>query len=142
MLGAALLFSFSNQLRKFAAEHTPERPHIALLITGQFLIAIYGGYFGAGMGVLSIVVFVIAAGLGVQNSAGLRMWCATGINSLAVINFLLRGLVDWRTAVPMLIATLIGGSLGAQVFKRLNPEIARRTVLIYAWITGIWLLVR
>ena len=102
MLGAALVFSFSNQLRKFAAEHTPEHPHTAMLIAGQFAIAIYGGYFGAGMGVLSIVVFAIAAGLGVQNSAGLRMWCATGVNTLAVLNFVVRGLVDWRTAIPML----------------------------------------
>jgi len=142
MLAAAVVFTFSNQLRKFAAEHTPEHPHSVLLITGQFLIAIYGGYFGAGMGVLSIVVFGIAAGLDVQSSAGLRMWCATAINILALMNFLPRGLIDWRTAIPMLIATVIGGSIGAQVFKRLDPEIARRIVLLYAWITGIWLLVR
>ena len=142
MLGAAVVFTFSNQLRKFAAEHTPEHPHTAMLIAGQFLIAIYGGYFGAGMGVLSIVVFGIAAGLGVQNSAGLRMWCATGANTLAVLNFILRGLIDWRTAIPMLIATIIGGTIGAHGFKRLDPEVARRAVLIYAWITGVWLLIR
>ena len=142
MLGAALVFSFTNQLRKYAAEHTPERPHIALLIAGQFLIAIYGGYFGAGMGVLSIVVFAISAGLGVQQSAGLRMWCATGVNALAVVNFIARGLVDWRTAIPMLIAAVIGGFLGASAFKKLNPETARRAVLVYAWTMGLWLLAR
>jgi uncharacterized membrane protein YfcA len=142
MLGAALVFTFSNQLRKYAAKHTPERPHTGLLIAGQFAVAIYGGYFGAGMGVLTIVVFTIAAGLGVQQSAGLRMWCATGVNALAVLNFVLRGLVNWRTGMPMLVAAIVGGTLGAHTFRRLDPEIARRLVLVYAWIMTLWLLIR
>ena len=106
------------------------------------LAAIYGGYFGAGMGVLMIGLFLIAAHIGVQESAGLRMWCATGVNTLAVAAFVVKGIVVWRLAIPMLICTLIGGYWGAHAVQRLTPETARRAVLVFAWIMSLWLLVR
>ncbi len=105
-------------------------------------ISIYGGYFGAGMGVLMIVLFLIAAQLGVQESAGLRMWCATGANTLAVAAFILKGIIVWRVAIPMLVCTLIGGYWGAHAVRRLSADAVRRTVLVFAWTMSLWLLVR
>jgi uncharacterized membrane protein YfcA len=142
MIGASLVFSFSNQLRGFASSHTSGRVHTGLLYAGTLAIAIYGGYFGAGMGVLMIVLFLIAAHIGVQESAGLRMWCATGVNTLAVAAFVVKGIVVWRVAIPMLICTLIGGYWGAHAVRRLTAETARRTVLVFAWTMSLWLLVR
>ena len=141
MIGASLVFSFSNQLRSFAGTHT-SRSHTGLLYAGTLAISIYGGYFGAGMGVLMIVLFLIAAHIGVQESAGLRMWCATGVNTLAVAAFIAKGIVAWRVAIPMLICTLIGGYWGAHAVQRLTAETARRTVLVFAWTMSLWLLVR
>jgi uncharacterized protein len=142
MLGAALVFSLSGPIRKFAEAHTSARRHRALLALGQFFIAIYGGYFGAGMGVLMIVLFLVTANLDVQASAGLRLWSATAVNLLAVGIFAWRGIVEWRVGLPMLLAAVVGGYLGAHAVQRLSVTVARRTVLVYAWATGIWLLVR
>ena len=143
MIGASLVFSFSNQLRSFASTHTSDTAvHTGLLYAGTLAISIYGGYFGAGMGVLMIVLFLIAANIGVQESAGLRMWCATGVNTLAVAAFIVKGIVVWRVAIPMLICTLIGGYWGAHAVQRLTAETARRTVLVFAWTMSLWLLVR
>jgi hypothetical protein len=142
MIGASLVFSLSNQLRNFASTHTSERSHTGLLYAGTLAISIYGGYFGAGMGVLMIVLFLIAANIGVQQSAGLRMWCATGVNTLAVAAFIAKGIVAWRVAIPMLVCTLIGGYWGAHAVQRLTAETARRAVLIFAWTMSLWLLVR
>ncbi len=142
MIGASLVFTFSNRLRSFAGAHSSGRVHSGLLYAGTVAISIYGGYFGAGMGVLMIVLFLIAAHIGVQESAGLRMWCATGVNTLAVATFILRGIVVWRVAIPMLICTLIGGYWGAHAVRRLTAETARRTVLVFAWTMSLWLLVR
>jgi uncharacterized membrane protein YfcA len=143
MIGAALVFTFSNQLRRFATTHT-SGPHQngPLLYAGTLAIAIYGGYFGAGMGVLMIVLFLIAAHIGVQESAGLRMWCATGINTLAVATFIAKGIIVWRVAIPMLVCTLIGGYWGAHAVQKLTAETARRAVLVFAWTLSLWLLVR
>jgi uncharacterized protein len=142
MIGAALVFTFSDQLRQFASKHTSGQEHAGLLYTGTLAIAIYGGYFGAGMGVLMIVLFLIAAHIGVQESAGLRMWCATGVNTLAVAAFIAKGIVVWRVAIPMLVCTLIGGYWGAHAVQKLTAETARRAVLVFAWTLSLWLLVR
>jgi len=143
MICAALVFTFSDQLRRFASTHTSGKEQNGpLLYTGTLAISIYGGYFGAGMGVLMIVLFLIAAHIGVQESAGLRMWCATGINTLAVATFIAKGIIVWRVAIPMLICTLIGGYWGAHAVQKLKAETARRTVLIFAWTLSLWLLVR
>ena len=143
MIGAALVFTFSDRLRRFASTHTSgHKQNVPLLYTGTLAISIYGGYFGAGMGVLMIVLFLIAAHIGVQESAGLRMWCATGVNTLAVAAFIAKGIIVWRVAIPMLICTLIGGYWGAHAVKRLTAETARRAVLVFAWTMSIWLLVR
>ncbi len=65
MIGASLVFTFSNQLRSFASELSSDmasdKVNTGLLYSGTLAISIYGGYFGAGMGVLMIVLFLIAA---------------------------------------------------------------------------------
>ena len=142
MICASLVFSFSKQLSSFASTHTSGRNHTGLLYAGTLAISIYGGYFGAGMGVLMIVLFLITANIGVQQSGGLRMWCATGVNTLAVATFIAKGIVVWRVAIPMLVCTLIGGYWGAHAVQRLTAETARRAVLVFAWTMSLWLLVR
>ena len=142
MLAAALVYTFSRQLARWSAEHTQGRVQMGWLVAVQFAISIYGGYFGAGMGVLMIVLFQLAAHLNVQQSSGLRMLCAFFINALAAANFVARGIVDWRVAIPMLLCAIAGGYWGAHAVQKLSAEVARRTVLIYAWATGVYLLVR
>lgn len=142
MIGASLVFSFSNQLRSYAGRHSSDKANAGLLYAGTLAISIYGGYFGAGMGVLMIVLFLIAANIGVQQSAGLRMWCATGVNTLAVTAFIVKGIIVWRVAIPMLICTLLGGYWGAHAVQRLTAETARRAVLVFAWTMSLYLLLR
>jgi uncharacterized membrane protein YfcA len=142
MIGASLVFTLSNRLRSLASRHSSDKANHGLLYAGTLAISIYGGYFGAGMGVLMIVLFLITVNIGVQQSAGLRMWCATGVNTLAVAAFIANGIVVWRMAIPMLVCTLIGGYWGAHAVQRLTAETARRTVLVFAWTMSLWLLVR
>ena len=142
MLAAAAVYTFSKQLARFSARHTGGRTHLGMLLTAQFAISVYGGYFGAGMGVVMIVLFQLAAHLDVQQSAGLRLLCAFAINVLAVSNFILRGIVDWRVALPMLACAVAGGYFGAHAVQRLSVEVARRAVLVFAWVTGILMLAR
>ena len=143
MIGASLVFSFSNQLSTLRQQAVLRgEANAGLLYAGTLAISIYGGYFGAGMGVLMIVLFLIAANIGVQQSAGLRMWCATGVNTLAVATFIVKGIIVWCVAIPMLICTLVGGYWGAHAVQRLTAETARRVVLVFAWTMSIWLLVR
>lgn len=142
MLSAALVFTFSDRIAKAAASHISQTTRWGPLIAGQFLISVYGGYFGAGMGVLMIVLFMLTANMDVQQSAALRFYCTLGINGLAVAIFALRGVVVWKLSIPMAIAAVAGGYWGARLVKRMSVFTVRRAVLAYAWAISIWLLLR
>jgi uncharacterized membrane protein YfcA len=142
MLGATLLFSFAGKLRAAATRRAATSTHILPMIAGQFLIAIYGGYFGAGMGVLMLVLYTIATNMNVQEASGLRLLCGTLINTVATVLFAVRGLVVWTLGIPMMLACIAGGYWGAKLVKRMNPEKARWMILVYAWGITAWLFVR
>jgi len=142
MLSAAVLFTFAGPIQRLAAAHTASHTLWIPLVAGQYLIAVYGGYFGAGMGVPMIVLFLIARGFDVQQSAALRFYCSFGINGCAVTIFALRGIVDWKLSIPMAIAAVAGGYWGAHAVKRMTVVAARRAVMLYAWATTLWLFLR
>jgi uncharacterized protein len=142
MLAAALIFTFSKSLRRMAESHAGRTTNLPALATGQFLIAIYGGYFGAGMGVLILVLYTVAANMDVHQASGLRILCGSLTNTVATVIFIVRGIIDWRMAIPMTLVCILGGYFGAQLVKRLDPERARGAILAYAWTVTIWLLVR
>lgn len=139
LLIAAVVFTAAPRLHALAVRSAGRKSAVALL-AGQLIIGIYGGYFGAGMGVLMIALFLIASNMGVQGANGIRLICATAINVLAVILFAWRGALDWKLGLPMLAAGIVGGYLGARVVRRLDEKTARRSILVYAWaLTGYFL---
>jgi uncharacterized membrane protein YfcA len=142
MLGAAAVFTFSGEIARAARRHSAGRTQWLPLLAGHFLISVYGGYFGAGMGVLMIILVLLAAHLDVQQSAALRFYCTLGINTLAVAIFAVRGVIVWQLSLPMALATIAGGYWGARLVRRLSVAAARRAVLAYAWAISVWLLVR
>jgi uncharacterized membrane protein YfcA len=142
MLAATLIFTFSGWLRRAATEHAAGTMHLAPLLAGQFIVAIYGGYFGAGMGVLTLVLYTVAAKMDVHEASGLRILCGTLTNTVAIILFALRGIIVWRLGLPMMLACIAGGYWGAKLVKRLEAEKARKTILVYAWAITVWLFLR
>jgi uncharacterized membrane protein YfcA len=137
LLGATAVFTAAPKLRELAsrAGHSDSLP---ALLFGQLLISAYGGYFGAGMGVLMIALYLVASGLDIQTAAGLRMICSCAINTLSVIVFALKGAIDYHAGIPMFIASVVGGYVGALLVKRLDAKLARRSIMLYAWALTAW----
>jgi len=142
MLAAALIFTFSKKLRRMAESRAAHGTDLTTLVSGQFLIAIYGGYFGAGMGVLILVLYTVAANMDVHQASGLRILCGSLTNTIATVIFIVRGIIEWREAIPMTLICIVGGYFGAKLVKRMDPEKARGAILAYAWTVTLWLLVR
>lgn len=142
MLGATLIFGLSKRLGSAAAAHSAAATHYAPLLAGQFAIAIYGGYFGAGMGVLMLALYLLAARMEMHEASGLRLLCGTAANTVAMLVFAARGIIAWPVGVPMIFAGVAGGYWGAHLVKRMDQEKARRAILAYAWIITLWLLAR
>jgi uncharacterized protein len=137
LLMAALVFTLAPRLRAGAAKSSASKS-ILLLLAGQFTIGIYGGYFGAGMGVLMIALFLIASSMNIQTANAIRLICGTAINVLAVVIFAWRGALNYRLGIPMLIAGILGGFFGARIVSRLKESTARTAILIYAWALTVW----
>jgi uncharacterized membrane protein YfcA len=141
LLMAALVFTAAPRLRK-AAAGLGGHQSLAVLTGGQFVVAMYGGYFGAGMGVLMMSLYLAASEMDVHTAAGLRTVCAAAINVLAVSIFAWKGALDFKAGIPMLVAGIAGGYSGALVVKRLNAENVRRGILIYAWGLTAWFFIK
>jgi uncharacterized membrane protein YfcA len=141
LLLATVLFTFAPRLRSAAAQSAGHQSIPALLI-GQFAIGLYGGYFGAGMGVLALALYVATAGMKIQDATGLRTVCNTLINVLAVIVFASKGAVAWQIAFPMVISGSVAGYFVARIVHALSETAVRRAILIYAWILTAWFLLR
>jgi hypothetical protein len=137
LLIATGVFTIAPWLRKVASRGQKHQSIVVLLI-GQTIISAYGGYFGAGMGVLMIALYLVVTNLDVHSASGLRMICSCVINTLAVIIFAWRGALVYTAGVPMLIAGVAGGYVGALAVKRLNANHARIAILIYAWALTAW----
>jgi len=95
------------------------------LFGAQALLGIYGGYFGGGAGLIATATYGLLAGIAPREIFAMRTFMLMVANLAALFVFSAFGFVDWRTCVPMLIGSIIGGWLGAHVGKRLNGTIVR-----------------
>ncbi len=95
----------------------------------QFFIAVYGGYFGAGMGILMLAVLSFS-GLPTFNAQNaVKNVLAVAINGVALVPFVIARIVDWRFAVPLAAIALLGGYCGARFFRRVPQRISRALVV-------------
>lgn len=126
LLFATALFTLSPLL----VRNTPQSPrHAPWQLAAQFVVAVYGGYFGAGMGILMLAILAFAGFASVNAANAVKNVLSVAINGVALIPFVIAHLVEWRFAVPMAIIALIGGYAGARVFRRLPPLYARCIII-------------
>ena len=131
LLFATLLFTFAKQINPWL------RSHVRLSQTGllaiQFLIGIYGGYFGAGLGILMLALFGVYGMSDLSAMNGLRTLLAATMNLVAIPTFVLGGIVDWPAAAVMAVAAILGGYAGARVARRMKPEHLRPVIIVLAF---------
>jgi uncharacterized protein len=96
----------------------------------QFLIALYGGYFGAGIGILMLSALALMGLNDIHRMNAVKTLLASAINGMSVVVFLWSGRVNWKFAVPMIVSAIIGGFLGASVARRLDKNLIRYTVVM------------
>jgi uncharacterized membrane protein YfcA len=118
--------------RWFAQGRERLRDHVpAVLWIGQFLISVYGGYFGAGMGILMLAAMAIVLPSSLQHANALKVFFAVLINGSAAIYFLAIGAARLPEAACMAAAALAGGYAGARVAQRMPARRLRVVVIAY-----------
>ena len=105
----------------------------------QLFIATYGGYFGAGMGILMLGSLSIMGMRDIHKMNALKTPLQAVINLTAFVFFALKGLVDWTTALVLCIGAITGGYAGARLAKRVDPKLLNRCVVALGFIVSAWL---
>jgi len=95
----------------------------------QLVIAVYGGFFGGGIGILMLALLTLLGYEEIHVMNGLKTVLATTINGIAVIAFVWAGTVDWPQAGVMIAGSVIGGYGGAVLAQRVSPEFIRYVVM-------------
>ena len=108
----------------------------------QFLTAVYGGYFGAGIGIMMLAVLGLLGLTDIHQMNGLKNFFAVCINVIASIYFMLWGEVRWVAAIVMIVGAIAGGYGGAGLARRLGRRFVRRTVIVIGFIMALSLLFR
>jgi uncharacterized protein len=108
----------------------------------QLVIAIYGGYFGGGIGILMLATLGLMGMENIHEMNAMKTLLTTFINGIALVLFIIKGIVAWPEAIVMIIGAIIGGYGGAYYARRLDPRIVRWFVIGVGVVMTIYFFVR
>jgi hypothetical protein len=135
VLGATLLILIQGLRKRPPAIDAPRvRPeptkrHLAVVMLCQLGVGIYGGYFGAAMGIVMLAFLAIVLPDDIQRRNGLKNFLAVLINGTASIYFLAAGLVDVRAGAVMMGGAITGGLVGGRLARRASAKVVRNIVV-------------
>ena len=151
VLGATALFMAKEPVVRLTASRKPqvESPSDVELtrhwpppsiIAWQFLVSIYGGYFGAGVGILMLAALGFMGLRNIHRMNGLKNWGGLCMNAVAAVMFAFSSLVHWPVALAMAAGAITGGYLGSRTAQRVPQQLVRAAVVAIGLISGVLLL--
>jgi uncharacterized membrane protein YfcA len=99
------------------------------LFVAQFLLGIYGGYFGGAVGLMMLAVWTLFTSLELRSMTPLRVLMVAAANGVAVICFAVSGSIRWRETLIVMVGGIAGGYLGARAGRRLPAPVLRAIIL-------------
>ena len=138
VLFATVVFCWGSFRRKplHAAKIVP----LPVLVAAQFLISVYGGYFGGGIGFLMLAVLTVA-GQQVRMATATKNVLAMAMNASAVTLFAFFGQSDWQAALALSLGGIAGALIGSWLMYRLPEKIMRSFVVLVGFALTVWLFV-
>jgi uncharacterized membrane protein YfcA len=151
VLGATILFLIQRPLmRRFrlgrnteatSSDEEAAAPPWSFLVF-QFGVGVYGGYFGAGIGILMLAVLGLMGFRNIHRMNGLKNWGGLCMNAVAAAMFAFSGIVNWPVALAMAVGGLVGGYGGSRLAQAVGQERVRAAVVVIGLGSFVWLLVR
>lgn len=127
LLAATAMFAFGPQLRAWASGKNAEHaaPSVAKAAIGMLIVAIYGGYFNGGLGILLLALFGLLGQTQLNAMNGMKNLVSALLTAIAVVIYAVGGIVQWQQAIIMMVAATLGGYLGARVARKIPAHILR-----------------
>ena len=149
VLGATVLFMLQDPLRRWSARSAaPGQParrgarNLATIAAFQLGVGLYGGFFGAGIGILMLAALGLLGLTDIHRMNALKNLAAACMNGIAAITFTLAGRIDWPIALLMMVGGVLGGLSGARMAKRLGQATVKRMVIGIGLAISVLLAVR
>jgi uncharacterized membrane protein YfcA len=122
-----------RRLRRQSREPASDRPRSEAwpyVVAFELVVAIYGGYFGAGIGIMTLAALGLVGFTDIHHMVSLRNFAAFCINGIAAAYFVRHGAVIWPDALVMIVGQVAGGYGGARIARRLGRTFMRRAVVV------------
>jgi hypothetical protein len=136
LLGGTLLFAFGNSIRAIAGKtaivddlRKISWQAIVVSSVAELLLSVYGGYFGAGIGFVTLAMLSMLGMRDIHAMGAIRTLLAVAINAAAVITFIVAGAVLWPQCAVMVAGSLVGGWFGARYAQKADPGKMRAVVI-------------
>jgi uncharacterized protein len=146
VLFASLLLAMNSRLAALATRrglgarqegHLPPLLHLSIFGAG-----VYGGYFGAGLGIITLAAMSIFAPDDMQHANAVKGMLALLVNFVAVVIFAVFGPVEWGPAALMAVCAIGGGYAGVSLARRLNAQLLRNMIVVWGLVMSGWLFLR
>jgi uncharacterized protein len=147
LLLATVLFTFGGPLTvkiRRRTSHLTGPSWLPTTLVGilQLVIAVYGGFFGGGIGILMLASLALIGMENIHQMNAIKTLLAGCINGVAVLTFIIAGAVAWPQALLMLVGSIAGGYGGASYARRADPRLVRRFVIAVGVVMTLYFFIR
>jgi uncharacterized membrane protein YfcA len=143
ILLGSLLLAVQGPLRQWLVRRTGSRDSRAeaqWAVIPVLLAAGYGGYFGAGLGVIVLAILALTINDSLTRLNGIKQAISFAANSMAAVVFLISGQVSWGAAGLMAMGSMVGGALGGRLAGKVNPKALQVVVVTLGTAFGLFYL--
>ncbi|MBX3118439.1 MAG: sulfite exporter TauE/SafE family protein [Fimbriimonadaceae bacterium] len=137
ILLAALLLAFQPKIKAWSLKHQKEMGPVAGVIL-QFFVSLYGGYFGAGMGIMMLAAFALYIEGNIHELNAMKVWLGLAINFSATVVFLVQGKIWLISCVALALGGIAGGYYAAKYSQKVNSDKLRIAIAIYGFIMVVY----
>jgi uncharacterized membrane protein YfcA len=134
MLTATLFYALGEWLKKRlnTLREQAWRPSQRAMLAFQFAMMVYGGYFGAGVGIVLLAALAIAGEASIHRANAQKNLMIVALSAAGMVVFLPSGQVHWGYGLPIFIGASLGGYATVRVVKRIPEHVVRQAVLTWA----------
>jgi len=135
LLFATILFGLGEQILGKLKNLSSERNHTELPMI--FIVAIYGGYFNGGLGIILLAVLLLIGFTDLNLMNGLKNGISFCVSIISVATFAVAGLVHWSEACVMMVAATFGGYYGAVVARKIPPKYLKLFIIFVGLLMSV-----
>jgi uncharacterized membrane protein YfcA len=137
LLFATLVFTFGESLKKLFQKQieklSPKPPTLLNMIIFQLIIAIYGGFFGAGTGILILATLSFLELKSIHQIIAFKVFLSSCMNGIAIVPFFFAGLIVWHQASLIAVGASLGSYFTSHYARKLDSKLVRKIVIVTAF---------